>query len=70
MQLILFDDHSWENLLPLTFTRPVADLRVGIMTISEKWEKRFNRSPSFLTQNQLSAKYKLITGSKNLLING
>ena len=70
MQLILFDDHSWENLLPLTFTRPVADLRVGIMTISEKWEKRFNTSPSFLTQNQLSGKFRLITGSENLLING
>ena len=70
MQLILFDDHSWENLLPLTFTRPVADLRVGIMTISEKWEKRFNTPPSFLTQNQLSGKYRLNTGSENLLING
>jgi len=70
MQPVLFDDHSWENLLPLTFTRPVADLRVGIMTISEKWEKRLDKTPSYLTQNQLSGKFKLVSGSKNLLING
>ncbi len=38
MALILFDDHSWDNLLPLTFTRPVSALRVGIKTIAEKWE--------------------------------
>ncbi len=70
MQLILFDDHSWENLLPLTFTRPVADLRVGILTIAEKWEKRLETKVSFLTQAHLSEKYPLIKGSRNLLING
>ncbi len=70
MQPILFDDHSWENLLPLTFTRPVADLRVGILTIAEKWEKHLDGSPSFLTQDHLAKKFPLQTGSKNLLING
>ena len=30
------DSHA--NLLPLSFTRPVADFRVGITTIREKWE--------------------------------
>lgn len=70
MQLILFDDHSWENLLPLTFTRPAADLRVGILTIAGKWEKRLETKVSFLTQKYLAEKYPLITGSKNLLING
>ena len=54
MQLILFDDHSWDNLLPLTFTRPVADLRVGILTIAEKWENDLGSTPSFLTRNYLS----------------
>jgi len=70
MQLILFDDHSWENLLPLTFTRPIADLRVGILTIAEKWEKHLGTSPSHLTQKQLSEKYRLLSGADNLLING
>ena len=70
MQLILFDDHSWENLLPLTFTRPVAELRVGIMTIAEKWGKHLDTVPSHLTQKYLSEKFHLDTGNENLLING
>jgi UDP-N-acetylglucosamine diphosphorylase/glucosamine-1-phosphate N-acetyltransferase len=37
--MILYDDLiTWENLLPLTFTRSVAECRVGILTIQEKWE--------------------------------
>ncbi len=38
MNIILFDPHpARENLLPLTYTRPVADLRIGITTIAKKW---------------------------------
>lgn len=70
MQLILFDDHSWENLLPLTFTRPVADLRVGILTIAGKWEKRLGTTASYMTQEHLSGKYPPGSGSQQLLING
>ena len=70
MQLILFDDHSWANLLPLTFTRPAADLRVGILTIAEKWEKHIGTNPSYLTQKQLSGKFGLTTADDNLLIKG
>ncbi|NLH57242.1 MAG: hypothetical protein GX467_10395, partial [Rikenellaceae bacterium] len=36
--VILFDDSRWDHLLPLTFTRPVSELRIGILTIKEKWE--------------------------------
>lgn len=37
--MILYDELiTWENLLPLTFTRSVAECRVGILTIQEKWE--------------------------------
>lgn len=70
MNYILFDDKSWENLLPLTFTRPVAEIRTGILTIREKWEKHFNCEMSFLTQDYLSKKYYLKTDSENILING
>lgn len=70
MQLILFDDHSWENLLPLSFTRPVADLRVGILTIAEKWAKHLGFEPSFLTRKHLSQKFSLLSGDNNLLVNG
>lgn len=48
-------DHSAEraNLLPLVWTRPVGDLRVGILTIAEKWAKRFGTDYSFLTAAHL-----------------
>ena len=38
MNIILFDGIYHKNLLPLTYTRPVSDLRIGILTIKEKWE--------------------------------
>lgn len=69
-KFILFDDKSWENLLPLTFTRPVCEIRIGILTIREKWEKYLNTSISFLTKDYLSEKYPLITGTENIYING
>jgi UDP-N-acetylglucosamine diphosphorylase/glucosamine-1-phosphate N-acetyltransferase len=70
MNPILFDDPSWENLLPLTFTRPVSDLRVGILTIAEKWKRHLTATPSFLTRAHLSGKFPVTAGSDNLLING
>lgn len=68
--LILFDDSSWQNLLPLTFTRPVAEIRIGILTIREKWEKYLNASASFLTEDFLSKKFPVEIKPLNLLING
>lgn len=70
MQLILFDDHSWDNLLPLTFTRPVSGLRVGILTIAEKWEKDLGSASSNFTRQHLSGKFPCHTGEENLFING
>lgn len=71
MNIILFDDPIIRtNLLPFTFTRPVANIRVGILTIAEKWEKRLNTTVSFETEEYLSKKFKRVTGSDNLFING
>src|SRR6185369_112423 len=71
MNLILFDDPSVRaNLLPLTFTRPVAEIRIGILKISEKWEKHFQTKPSFSTPAYLSKKYPKKATSDNLWING
>lgn len=67
--LILFDDQRWENLLPLTFTRPVSELRIGILTIKEKWEKRLNLSISYLTKDYLSKKFKTQITDDNVFIN-
>lgn len=69
MNYILFDDASRNNLLPLSFTRPVADIRVGILTIREKWEKYMNCKTSSLTEAYLSEKFPIIIKSDNFLIN-
>lgn len=69
MNIILFDDTDRINLLPLSYTRPVAEIRTGIMTIKEKWEIYMGKS-SFLTQNYLKQKFPAIIHNTNLLING
>lgn len=69
MNLILFDDRSRDNLLPLTFTRPVAELRIGILTMRERWEKLTGWPCSYLTQDYLSARYPCLIAEKNLLVN-
>ena len=68
MNLILFDGNRRNHLLPLTFTRPVADIRIGILTIREKWEKYFGNS-STLTEEYLSAKFTVTYAADNILIN-
>lgn len=70
MNFLLFDDKSRENLLPLTFTRPVCELRLGILTIREKWEHLTGYQFSWITAPYLSEKYPPETGPDNLLING
>src|SRR5688572_28613274 len=70
MAIILFDDNSHQTLLPLTYTRPVADLRIGILTIAEKWAKYVNLSYSFSTADYLQEKFPLQIEERNLFING
>lgn len=70
MNVILFDDFSRIDLLPLTYTRPVCEIRMGILTIREKWEQRLGTKISHLTEDYLSKKYPLHTEKNNLLING
>ncbi|MGV3509786.1 MAG: GlmU family protein [Sphingobacteriaceae bacterium] len=70
MNIILFDDSARSSLLPLTFTRPVADLRIGILTIAEKWEKYLKLPISFLTESYLQEKFPCASSSQQLLING
>lgn len=70
MNIVLFDDAHRIDLLPLTFMRPVADMRIGITTIREKWEYFLQQKTSSLTQDYLSKKYPLVKAEDNLLING
>ncbi|MEA5405654.1 GlmU family protein [Arcicella sp. DC2W] len=71
MNFILFDEiQIRQSLLPLTFTRPVSEIRIGIQTISEKWQAYLQSKISFHTQDYLQAKYPLILTEDNIFING
>ena len=69
MNSILFDDCR-SDLLPLAYTKPVCQLRVGILTIKEKWEILSGLSFSFKTEEYLQKKYPLVLSDDNLFING
>ena len=69
MNIILFEGENRKNLLPLCFTRPVAGLRTGILTIKEKWEQRLQGNYSWKTAPYLQQKYPLTVAAKNVLIN-
>jgi len=69
MNYILFDGTSRNNLLPFTYTRPVADIRIGILTIREKWEKMLGSKTSTLTKSYLQEKYPLVKTTDEILIN-
>ncbi len=69
MNYILFDGPVRTALLPLTFTRPVADIRVGILTIREKWEKYLGTTTTSLTEDYLSEKFPMVEMEQNVMIN-
>ena len=69
MNFILSDGDYREHLLPFTYTRPVADIRIGILTIREKWERFLECETSSLTKEYLSKKYPLKIDDKNVVIN-
>lgn len=68
MNYILADGPRRDALLPFTFTRPVAEVRIGILTIREKWEKHLQTQVSFKTEAYLAEKYPLVTASDNVVI--
>lgn len=71
MNLVLFDTPTYRSkLLPFTYTRPAAEIRVGILTISEKWEKWLGTNASFLTEDYLTAKFSCNLTEDNLYIDG
>ena len=69
MNYILFDGPHRNALLPFTFTRPVADIRVGILTIREKWEKQLGSTITSITEDYLSEKWPMVEMENNVMIN-
>lgn len=69
MNYILFDGAVRDQLLPFTFTRPVADIRIGILTIREKWEKMLGFTTTTVTEDYLAEKWTMIELESNVFIN-
>ena len=69
MNYILFDGKVRDALLPFTFTRPVADIRIGILTIREKWDTYLQTSCSTKTEEYLAVKFPMVVDKENVLIN-
>lgn len=67
--IILFDSDARNHLLPLTATRPMGELRIGILSLREKWERRLRGSVSYITQEYLQEKYPIHIEQDNLIIN-
>ncbi|RAJ12473.1 GlmU family protein [Arenibacter echinorum] len=69
MNYILFDGTVRRALLPFTFTRPVADIRIGILTIREKWENYLGNTITTITEDYLSERFPMVEMDANVLIN-
>ncbi|WP_456461127.1 GlmU family protein [Lutibacter sp.] len=69
MNYILFDGEYRNALLPFTYTRPVADIRIGILTIREKWEFYLGLTTTTLTEEYLEEKYPMVEMEENIMIN-
>ena len=69
MNYILFDGDVRNALLPFTYTKPVADIRIGILTIREKWEKFLGLTTTTVTEEYLEEKYPMVEMEANVLIN-
>jgi UDP-N-acetylglucosamine diphosphorylase/glucosamine-1-phosphate N-acetyltransferase len=71
MNYILFDSlEAHKALLPLTLTRPVCEIRIGIQTITEKWEDYLQTKISFATEEYLQTKYPMNLSEDTIFING
>jgi UDP-N-acetylglucosamine diphosphorylase/glucosamine-1-phosphate N-acetyltransferase len=70
MHLILFDGDRRKSLLPLTFTRPVAEIRIGILTLREKWERRVRATVGVLTEEYLRPKFPYVSQEDTIFIKG
>jgi len=69
MNYILFDGPARNALLPFTFTRPVADILIGIIPIRQKWERYLGSTITTLTEEYLSEKYPMVELEENVMIN-
>jgi UDP-N-acetylglucosamine diphosphorylase/glucosamine-1-phosphate N-acetyltransferase len=70
MAFIIFDDTTRYAFLPFTHSRPMADIRCGILTMRERWEHYLAQPSSTLTEAYLQQVFPLHTTNENLYVNG
>ena len=68
MNIIVFDTEARKNLFPLTLTRSVADIRMGILTIKERWEKMLGVEAFVLTEAYLQPSYQTAPAGEYIFI--
>jgi UDP-N-acetylglucosamine diphosphorylase/glucosamine-1-phosphate N-acetyltransferase len=68
-KFILADEHLWLKFLPFTYTRPVGEFRIGILTLKEKWEKYLDEKVSYKTIEYLQEKYPISSDDESIFIN-
>jgi UDP-N-acetylglucosamine diphosphorylase/glucosamine-1-phosphate N-acetyltransferase len=69
MKFILFDGNTRNQLLPFTHTRPVADIRCGILTMRERWALFLGEAPATLTEEYLQSVFPFSSDNDNIYIN-
>lgn len=74
MNVVFFDDEKRVEFLPLAYTKPLAKIRIGILTIEDKWVQYFSQlgktiSVSYITEEYLVSKYSLKNEKENVFIN-
>jgi UDP-N-acetylglucosamine diphosphorylase/glucosamine-1-phosphate N-acetyltransferase len=69
MNIILSDAGMHKRMLPLSYTRAIADFRCGFLTIKEKWEQMSGSKVSVITEDYLQAKYPLSYSEINIVVN-
>ena len=70
MNIILHDLEAHLTFAPLTLTRPVGTLRMGIFTNDERWKNYCSAaSVSFKTKDYLSGKFPCETSEDNFWVN-
>lgn len=71
MQYLLFEDQSYFDLWPLTFTRPLSDLRVGIDKLHEKWTRFLGQPVGCIAYSYLATQFSRFDPTQeSLCLNG
>lgn len=69
MNVILFCDQEHEDLFPLTFMKPAGELRMGILSFRERWEKLLKAEVSNLSPDYLKLLFPIVEKDNNLFLN-